>query len=102
MNRLAGVTFTGTDEAVNGNVVGYLTYVTGIVDKIQYKVGYSAERPVNERFTLYIDNHIVNLSDYVSADDLERMNACYFDKQVTGRNLSFLTIQLKNCYELCV
>jgi len=100
MNRLAQITFT--NEADLGNHVGYLEYVTGEIGTASYVLIYRVERPLYERFSVYIDDHLVNLKDYVCEADLERINDMYFDYKVNGKAIVTLTIQLQDCYKLCV
>lgn len=100
MNRLVGITFT--DEVELGQGVGYLTFVTGDIEENQYELNYSAERPKNERFTLYIEDQCINLSQYLSKADLERLNELYFIFRTSNMKLSYATAQLQDCYELCV
>lgn len=100
MNRLVGITFT--NEAVLGHGVGYLTFETGDIEHKQYELNYSAERPMCERFTLYIDDQCINLLNFLSKSDLERLNEAYFDFKTTKSKLTYATVQLQNCYELCV
>src|SRR5699024_4954271 len=100
MNRLAQITFT--NEADLGNNIGYLEYVTGEVEALSYPIIYSMERPLYERLSMYIDDHLVNLKDYVSEADLERINRVYFDYKVSGKTFVTVTCQLQDCYQLCV
>lgn len=100
MNRVAGIKFI--DEADLGEGIGYLTFETGIIDKTQYELNYCAERPMYERFVIYVDNQVINLSQYLSKWDLERLNQAYFDFRTTNSPIAYLTVQLQDCYELCV
>lgn len=81
MKRLAGITFT--DKGATGNTVGYMEYVTGVVKVARYVVGYCANRQVHDRFIVEFNGHDLNLSDYVSKEDIERMQQAYMDKRIT-------------------
>jgi len=104
MNRLAQITFTNeTNEADLGNNIGYLEYVTGEVEALYYPIIYSTEhRPLYERLSMYVDDHLVKLKDYVSEADLERAIRVYFDYKVSGKTFVTVTCQLQDCYQLCV
>lgn len=92
MKRLAGITFT--DKGATGNTVGYMEYVTGVVKVARYVIGYCANRQVHDRFIVEFNGHNLNLSDYVSKEDIERMQQVYMDKRITDKDIEFLTIQL--------
>lgn len=100
MNRVSGITFI--QEAGFGQGVGYLTFVTGVVDQVHYELNYSAEKPMYERFTVHTETESINLSQYLSHEDLERLNEAYFDFRTSNAKLTYLTVQLQDCYELCV
>lgn len=100
MNRVAGIKFI--DEAGLGQGIGYLTFVTGVINQEQYELNYCAERPMYERFVVYTNNQAVNLSQYLSKEDLERLNQVYFDFRTMNTPIAYLTVQLQDCYELCV
>lgn len=100
MNRLVGIKFQ--DEAVLGQGVGYLTLVTGDIEHKKYEVNYSAERPMYQRFTIFVDDQRINLSQYLSKCDLKRLNDVYFDFRTTNTEIAYVTAQLKDCYELSI
>ncbi|RIM88988.1 hypothetical protein BU107_04495 [Staphylococcus xylosus] len=100
MNRVAGIKFI--DEAGLGKGIGYLTFVTGVIDQEQYELNYCAERPMHERFVLFTEEQTINLSHYLSKWDLERLNQAYFEFRTTNTPIAYLTVQLQDCYELCV
>lgn len=100
MNRIAGITFNNQLEFGHG--VGYLTLETGVIDGERYELTYCAEMPLNRRFILFTDNDKINLGQYLSNEDIERLNQAYFDFRTSNANITYITVQLKNCYELCV
>lgn len=92
MKRLAGITFTDNDAT--GNIVGYMEYVTGVVKVAHYTVGYSTERKPHKRFTVEFNGHILNLSHYVTNEDIARMEEAYMSKRLHDKEAEFVTIQL--------
>ena len=100
MNRIAGITLSNQLEFGHG--VGYLTLETGVIESEQYELVYCAEMPLNRRFMLYTDNDKINLGQYLSDQDIARLNQVYFDFRTSNADITYITVQLKDCYALCV
>lgn len=98
MNRLAQIIFK--DDMEYTSEVGCLEHVTGEVKPRRYTVCYSAERPLQERFTVYVDGNIVNLNQYVSEADIERIHDVYFNFKTSYKERINVTLQLQNCYKI--
>ena len=64
MNRVAGIKFI--DESNLSKGIGYLTFVTGVIDQEQYELNYCAEHPMYNRFETFIEEKMINLSQYLS------------------------------------
>ncbi|MFG0934617.1 hypothetical protein ACF91D_28595 [Staphylococcus sp. 231237_7MaSpsaltlick] len=99
MNRIAQIKFVEDMESVSE--VGYLQYATGEVEPTTYIICYSATCPLQERFTLYVDEGIVNLKQYVSEADLYRIHDAYFDFRTSYKDIEVVTVQLLDCYRMC-
>lgn len=98
MNQAAGVIFT--EEAGLGQGIGFLTIEVNDNDQVHYELNYSAEKRTHERFTVYTDTQAINLSQYLSEWDLERLNEAYFDFRTTNAVHTYVNVQLQLCETL--
>ncbi|MCG7340355.1 hypothetical protein MHZ36_13915 [Staphylococcus sp. ACRSN] len=98
MKRVVEITFT--EALTEGNDVAYLNYATGTTEKQLYVVGYCAEKPLLRRFTLWVDDQMINLGDHLSNEDMMRMEKAYFDFRTARKPMLRLTAQLQNWYEM--
>jgi hypothetical protein len=98
MNRLVEITFT--QALTEGNDVGYMNFATGITEKENYVIGYSAEQPTARRFTVYMNDQLLNLGDYINEADMQRLETAYFDFRTMNKSMLHLTAQLTDCFEL--
>lgn len=94
MNRILEVEVTFTKSMTEGNDVGYLSWTTGAANSKSFVVGYSAEQPETRRFTVHINQQILNLGDYIDEADMDRLEDAYFDFRTSDKKVVSLTMQL--------
>jgi hypothetical protein len=94
MNRIAGITFNA-----NGTEVGFMEYVTGTTKDYHYQIKRYKNEPLENRYFIENEGTEINLSDYISAVDLDRAEKMY-QKEQRIEPIVFFIVQLNKWEEL--